>query len=297
MTPTIAKRINLGLLLFLAVCTLLFMLGISRGATTTVARVVMATPNGVITTPLSAIPLGTNTLTAPAGVLLFNGAALSGGGGAAMPTQTLSVVTAGGTTGIVFTGTFAPLPQAPATPMPSDAATGITQPVTLSWTDVGTGYGVATRFDVLTNGTLAASAQTATSLLLPSMGDGAAVSWQVIAHNNSGATTGAVWGFTTYIITGGGAEPGPSFDSLSGIITIGTDYPVTWTNTDMSPGSSYIQTSASPPFPDSVIEWSSTDHVWYLGWSSQHYYTNSAPTGTWTSINPSVTYPFTTTTP
>ena len=271
----------------------------AAATTTTVARAVMVSTNGVITTPLTAIPLGTNTLTAPGGALLFNGAALSGGGGAAMPTQTLSVVSAGGTTGIVFTGTFAPLPQAPATPTPSDAATGITQPIIFSWSDLGTGYGVANSFDVLTNGVLCTSNQTSTSLLMTTpFGAGASVSWQVIAHNNSGSTTGALWGLTTYIYTPDpGADPGPSFATITGDINIGgTHYAITFENTDLTPGSSYNQTSASPPFEGGLISWDDTAHVWDLGWGGV-YYTNSAPTGTWTSVNPSVTYPFTTTTP
>ena len=164
-----------------------------RAATAVVARAVMQDTNGVAR-------LGTNTLAISGGMLYINGIAFSGGsgGGSAMPTQTISVATpGGGTTGIVFTGTFAPLPNAPATPTPSDVATGIAQPVTVSWTDTGTGYGIATAFDLLTNGSTAATAQTATSLLLPTLPDSSSLSWQVIAHNASGATTGSVWTFTT----------------------------------------------------------------------------------------------------
>lgn len=167
-------------------------------------------------TRFDSIVIGTNTFSADSGGgLLLNNAALGsggGGGGAAMPTQTVSVLTAGGTTGLVFSGSFAPLPNAPAAPNPDNAATAVAQPVTLSWTDTGIGYGVASSFDVLTNGTLAASAQTATSLLLPAMGSSASVSWQVIAHNNSGATTGSVWSFTT----AGGSSGGWSDAALAG---------------------------------------------------------------------------------
>lgn len=257
----------------------------TAASTAVVARAVMADSSGVVTTPLTAITLG--------GVTVTNWPTGGGsGGGSSMPTQLVSVATpGGGTTGLVFTGTFAPLPNAPATPTPADAASAVAQPVTLSWTDTGTGYAVAATFDVLTNGVPAATRQTATSLLLPDMGSAASVSWQVIAHNASGATTGTVWSFTT----GASSQNMTGIPSLTWVISIDNpdDYTGTLTN--------LLGTATSPFTADSGIlmamriDWSDEDQLWYLGWGDRYYY-NTSPTGTWTSLG-TVTYPIYTTAP
>lgn len=145
---------------------------------------------------------GTNGVNGLNGTNGWNGVnGTNGVNAASMPTQLISVATSGGAvTGLVFAGYFIPAPLPAATPTPADAATAVGQPVTLSWTDTGSGYGVAKAFDVWTNGVICASNQTATSLLLPTLGYLETLAWRVDARNESGTTTGATWGFTT---TGG----------------------------------------------------------------------------------------------
>ena len=173
---------------------------------------------GAAPTRFDGIIIGTNLFSATInGGMLFNGQAFvtggSGAGGASMPKQTISIVTAGGTTGIVFNGAFVPSPQAPATPTPDNGALNVVQTTgfALSWSDTGTGFGVATGFDVFTNGVQAATNTTATSLLFPRTDDGTQVVWQVLARNASGTTTGAVWSFVTMAATN---TPPPGTNSI-----------------------------------------------------------------------------------
>jgi hypothetical protein len=175
---------------------------------------------------------GTNGWAGAAGLNGTNGA-----DAASMPTQLVSVATSGGAvTGLVFAGYFIPAPLPPATPSPADTATAVAQPVTLSWTDTGTGYGIAKAFDVWTNGVICASNQTATSLLLPTLGDLETLAWRVDARNESGTTTGSTWGFTTT----GGSGVNTNILIVSGSGLAGVD------------GTYYYQESAGDGWPGYV---------------------------------------------
>ena len=104
-----------------------------------------------------------------------------------------------GLAGLAGCATKPPIPPIPAffeKVSPADGATGVVQPVLLSWDYVGDGVIPApTAFDVLTNG-VPAGAVLGLQLSIPQMPDGATLTWQLVAHTQAGLITGGVQRFT-----------------------------------------------------------------------------------------------------
>jgi Matrixin/Fibronectin type III domain len=89
------------------------------------------------------------------------------------------------------------LPSAPAGPSPANGATNVNLNVTLSWTASN-----ATQYDVYFKGALVASNLTTTSYRIGSLPDATQYSWQVVAKNAAGSTSGPTWSFTTKVAPG-----------------------------------------------------------------------------------------------
>jgi hypothetical protein len=83
-------------------------------------------------------------------------------------------------------------PSAPSSPSPANGATNVNMNVTLGWTASN-----ASKYDVYFRGALVASNLTTTSYRIGSVPDGTLYSWQVVAKNAAGSTTGSTWSFTT----------------------------------------------------------------------------------------------------
>jgi len=98
------------------------------------------------------------------------------------------------------------VPSAPATPSPSDAAVGVLAAPTLTWSATG-----ATTYDVRVGTSnpppQVAANVTSASYALSGLTSGTRYFWQIVARNNSGASTGPVWSFTT---AAGTPAPAPS---------------------------------------------------------------------------------------
>lgn len=95
-------------------------------------------------------------------------------------------------------------PDTPSAPSPADQATGVTAPVTLSWTSFGADrYDV--RFGTTTRPIVVARDITATSFGVTTS-NGVKYYWQITAKNSAGTRTSPLWSFTP----GTGAPPPPS---------------------------------------------------------------------------------------
>jgi regulation of enolase protein 1 (concanavalin A-like superfamily)/PKD repeat protein len=87
-------------------------------------------------------------------------------------------------------------PAAPASPNPSNGATGVSSSPTLTWTSSGaTSYDV--RFGTTNPPPQVRTGQTVSSYTPGSLTANAMYFWQIVAHNAAGATTGSLWSFTT----------------------------------------------------------------------------------------------------
>jgi hypothetical protein len=92
-------------------------------------------------------------------------------------------------------------PSAPSSPSPADGATNVNTNITLGWTASN-----ATKYDVYFRGALVASNLTTTSYRIGSVPDTTQYSWQVVAKNAAGSTTGPTWSFTTKAAPGKGKK-------------------------------------------------------------------------------------------
>jgi len=90
------------------------------------------------------------------------------------------------------TQAFSTAPGMPSTPSPSNGASGIGSSTTLKWTSSN-----AQQYDVYISGALFASGLTSPSITVSSLASGSTYSWNVVATNMVGSTTGPAWSFTT----------------------------------------------------------------------------------------------------
>ena len=89
-----------------------------------------------------------------------------------------------------------PPPGVPASPSPAMNATSVSPSVTVTWTAAGaTSYDV--QFGMSNPPPVVATGISSASATPPTLADGTTYFWQVVSHNGAGATTGAVWSFTT----------------------------------------------------------------------------------------------------
>jgi hypothetical protein len=122
----------------------------------------------------------------------------------------------------------APPPSSPGLPSPPNGASGVDPNVTLTWSASGaTSYDVS--FGTSSPPPLVSTGQTSSSFANGTLSDGTTYFWQVVAHNTSGATTGALWSFTTAPTAppppGAPASPAP----VNGASGVGAAPTLTWT--------------------------------------------------------------------
>ena len=138
------------------------------------------------------------TLTADADVtvpitgLALNGAEVYGGQPIA------SVGLKAGTTTVLTVPAGTPATHPPTAPVagnPANGATGVSAPLTLTWSAAG-----ATSYDVYfgsTNPPQAIETGQVTTSYAPTIATGTTYFWQIVARNSAGSTAGPVWSFTT----------------------------------------------------------------------------------------------------
>jgi len=94
-------------------------------------------------------------------------------------------------------------PAAPIAPAPANGSTGVSRTPTLTWTATGaTSYDVS--FGVTNPPPSVVTAQPSASYSPAALAAGTSYFWQVVAHNDAGATPGPVWSFTTAAPTSSG---------------------------------------------------------------------------------------------
>lgn len=87
-------------------------------------------------------------------------------------------------------------PSTPASPSPSNGATGVPTSVTLSWSASG-----AQTYDLYLGGRLYAAGLTRSSYAVSGLALGTRFTWNVVARNSVGSTAGPAWAFTTALTT------------------------------------------------------------------------------------------------
>jgi hypothetical protein len=116
------------------------------------------------------------------------------------------------------------LPEAASNPSPALNAADVLPAAVLSWT-AGTGATSHDLFFGTTNPPAAVGNQTATSFDPPGLlTAGTVYYWRVDERNDMGATTGALWQFTTLSLPEAAANPGPANNATE----IGVDTFLTW---------------------------------------------------------------------
>lgn len=142
------------------------------------------------------------------------------------------------------------LPTSPASPSPADGATGVALSPTLTWSS-----NFATTYDVYFGPSaatlpLVAEGLTSKSYAPPApLVSGTAYSWQIIARNTAGSTTGPVWSFTTLASTAAPQPPTvPTSPSPSdGAAGLGTNVTMTWSDSGATAYSVSLGTTNPPP--------------------------------------------------
>ncbi|MGE5359995.1 MAG: alkaline phosphatase family protein [Bacteroidales bacterium] len=139
-------------------------------------------------------------------------------------------------------------PSVPSLPSPADGATGVSTTPTLTWSANG-----ATSYDVAFGSSNPPPA-VATSLSVASYAPGTLAAgttyfWQIVARNNGGTTTGAVWSFTT-----APASPLPSAPSApaspnppDGATGVSANASLSWTSSGATSYDLSFGTSNPPP--------------------------------------------------
>src|SRR5438552_10932672 len=136
-------------------------------------------------------------------------------------------------------------PTAPSSPNPTDGATGVNTAPTLNWSASG-----AKSFDV-SFGTSSpppqvSTGQAAASYAPGNLAAGTTYFWQVVARNDAGSTTGAVWSFTT-----AAAPPPPAAPTApnpsNGATGVSTTPTLTWSASGATSYDVSFGTSSPPP--------------------------------------------------
>jgi GH18 family chitinase len=83
-------------------------------------------------------------------------------------------------------------PAAPSSPSPNDGASLVTAPVLFDWANAAN----ASSYDVIVNGVLRANVTSSQWTSNVSFAPGVNHTWQVVARNTNGTTSGQVWSFT-----------------------------------------------------------------------------------------------------
>jgi hypothetical protein len=149
----------------------------------------------------------------------------------------------GVTTGTLWQFTTAATPAMASNPFPLDQSAGVALTATMSWTE-GAG---ATSHDVYfgtTNPPAFAGNQLGTSY--DPIGDltpGITYYWRIDERNPAGATTGAVWSFTTMAIPGTASNPSPT-DFATGVLPTAT---LSWTAADGATSHDVYFGTTNPP--------------------------------------------------
>jgi len=137
-----------------------------------------------------------------------------------------------------------PPPGVPSAPAPADTATGVTGAVSLTWAASG-----ATSYDVYFGTSnpppLVSSDQSAASYTPGTLTAPTTYFWKIVARNLIGATTGAVWSFTT------AAPPAPNTPSPADAATGVTGLSLTWASSGATSYDVYFGTSNPPPLVSS----------------------------------------------
>jgi hypothetical protein len=102
----------------------------------------------------------------------------------------------GTTTGDTWGFTTIPLPLPAVDPNPINNAYGVEADATFSWTDGGTGDGVATNYQVFVDGESVGYTNVA-SFDPDGLEEFSEYEWQVASYNEYGGVTGSVWRFST----------------------------------------------------------------------------------------------------
>jgi hypothetical protein len=93
-----------------------------------------------------------------------------------------------------LTAALTSAPAVPASPSPANGATSVSSSTTLRWTSSN-----AQRYDVYISGALFAADLTSSSLTVSSLATGSTYSWNVVAKNMIGSTSGPAWTFSTQV--------------------------------------------------------------------------------------------------
>lgn len=132
--------------------------------------------------------------------------------------KTMADLSAAGPIWSFTTAGTAPVPSAPDTPVPANAATNVSATPTLKWNAVA-----ATSFDVRFGASnpppQVATGLASASYAPPALATNTTYFWQIVARNTSGSTTGAVWSFTTGATPPAGLPP-PWIDTDIGAVGI-----------------------------------------------------------------------------
>src|SRR5439155_1382527 len=117
-------------------------------------------------------------------------------------------------------------PGSPVNPNPSSGATSVSTTPTLTWSASGaTSYDV--KFGASNPPPPVSAGQAAASYSPSTLAFNPTYFWQIVAHNGGGATTGAVWSFTTAVAPPGApASPSPA----TGATGVSVTPTLTWTS-------------------------------------------------------------------
>ncbi|HEY1910518.1 MAG TPA: phospholipase D-like domain-containing protein [Vicinamibacterales bacterium] len=163
-------------------------------------------------------------------------------------------------------------PGAPGSPSPANSATAVSPTPTLTWNASGaTSYDVA--FGTSNPPTQVTTGQSAASYSPAALSNSTTYYWQITAHNSAGATSGAVWSFTTAAVaappgTPGSPSPATGATGTSTTLTLGwsatgaTSYDVHLGTTNPPPTVSTAQASASYTPPSALN--TGTTYFWQV---------------------------------
>jgi hypothetical protein len=137
-----------------------------------------------------------------------------------------------------------PPPDAPAAPAPALGASSVATSASLAWSAAAGAASYDVNFGATTPPPAAAAALTGTAYTPAPMTTGTTYYWQVIAHNNGGATAGPIWSFTSIVAAPDAANaPAPADGSTA--IAIAT--PLTWTQGAGSASQDVLFGTSNPP--------------------------------------------------